>query len=321
MQDLVCGYLTNSRASAHDSGVKTTEAIEAILNRDRVLAVRDHRSWACTLGRLVAKGVLVRVLPGVYAAKHLADDVWTKCLALLAKDPDAVITGQAALVLQAESARTVPVIEFVSRRRLAAGRGFRRIAAAVPPEMIVQQGPIRCARQIWAAVERAATDDGASIDDVLRRTRAVASDLREVMAVFGKRRGNTTRRAVVTDSRDTPWSYAERRAHRILRAAGITGWVTNLPVNCGGNAFYLDLAFPDLHLAIEIDGFTFHSSHDSFQADRARQNLLVAEGWTVLHFTWEMLDDPQAVLSVITDTIARLRRMQRLLGRRAARAA
>ena len=33
MQDLVCGYLTNSRASAHDSGVKTTEAICALGKR------------------------------------------------------------------------------------------------------------------------------------------------------------------------------------------------------------------------------------------------------------------------------------------------
>ena len=45
--------------------------------------------------------------------------------------------------------------------------------------------------------------------------------------------------------------------------------------------------YPELKLAIEVDGFEHHSSPDAFQRDRTRQNRLVALGWTVLRFTWE----------------------------------
>lgn len=283
-----------------------------LLDRDAVLAVRDHPSWACTLGRLTAAGLLVRVLPGVYTAPHRRHEVLVKCLALRAKDPDVVITGQAALALQSGAAKTVPVVEFISTRRFGRRSGFLQVGGRVPDEHVRQIGPLRCTSQQWAAVERSVSDDGAAIDDVLRRTECGAAAISNVLTVFGKRRGNPLRRLVVDDSRDTPWSYAERKAHRMLRAAKITGWSTNLPVTINGANFRIDLAFPALKLAIEVDGFAYHSSRDSFERDRQRQNLLVADGWTVLRFTWAMLDDPDAVLRVICETIERLTRQQRL---------
>ena len=48
----------------------------------------------------------------------------------------------------------------------------------------------------------------------------------------------------------------------------------------------IDAAYPELKLAIEVDGFEHHSTPDAFQRDRTRQNRLVALGWTVLRFTW-----------------------------------
>ena len=38
--------------------------------------------------------------------------------------------------------------------------------------------------------------------------------------------------------------------------------------------------------------------------DRARQNALVAAGWTVLRFTWSHLQDPDYVLSQIVQYLA-----------------
>ena len=53
---------------------------------------------------------------------------------------------------------------------------------------------------------------------------------------------------------------------------------------------YLDLAWPDAKVAVEFDGFVPHSTRRVFDDDRARQNDLVADGWTVFRITQSMLD-------------------------------
>lgn len=69
----------------------------------------------------------------------------------------------------------------------------------------------------------------------------------------------------------------------------------------------VDAAYADLRLAIEVDGFESHTSPDTFQRDRTRQNYLVALGWTVLRFTWhDVVHDPATVASTIRDMISRL---------------
>ena len=103
------------------------------------------------------------------------------------------------------------------------------------------------------------------------------------------RAGNRERARWLLDSRTEPWSRAEREAHRLLRAAGITGWTANFATAVGGQAYYVDIAFPGKRLVIEIDGRQHHSDQHSFEADRRRQNDLVGAGWTVLRFTWAML--------------------------------
>jgi very-short-patch-repair endonuclease len=69
-------------------------------------------------------------------------------------------------------------------------------------------------------------------------------------------------------------SEAERLAIRLLKDAEITGWQANFPV--GG--YVVDIAFPAQRVAIEIDGWAFHSDHHAFQKDRVRQNRLALQG-------------------------------------------
>jgi len=69
----------------------------------------------------------------------------------------------------------------------------------------------------------------------------------------------------------------------------------------------VDAAYPSLKLAIEVDGYEFHSSPDAFQHDRTRQNQLTALGWTILRFTWaDVVKRPDTVASMIRDALARL---------------
>ena len=47
----------------------------------------------------------------------------------------------------------------------------------------------------------------------------------------------------------------------------------------GGRTFKIDLAYPVVRLAIELDGWEFHGTRSAFDDDRTRATLLVANGW------------------------------------------
>ena len=103
-------------------------------------------------------------------------------------------------------------------------------------------------------------------------------------------------------------SQGERVAQAVLTTGGVTGWVSNHPLRIGGDVVaYLDIAFPDVLLAIEIDGWAWHTDPERFQRDRKRQNALVAAGWTVLRFTWaDLIERPEQVLATVVRTLHRL---------------
>lgn len=69
----------------------------------------------------------------------------------------------------------------------------------------------------------------------------------------------------------------------------------------------VDAAYPDLQLAIEVDGYAHHSGPDQLQRDRTRQNRLVNLGWTVLRFTWhDVVHDGATVAATIRGALDRL---------------
>ena len=48
---------------------------------------------------------------------------------------------------------------------------------------------------------------------------------------------------------------------------------------------FVDMAYPEHKVAIELDGFRFHDRPDGFDRERARGNTLEAIGWRVLRIT------------------------------------
>jgi very-short-patch-repair endonuclease len=80
-------------------------------------------------------------------------------------------------------------------------------------------------------------------------------------------------------------SDLETRVLRLIVRNGLPVPVQQHRVRTGGRTFRIDLAYPDLRLAIELDGWAYHNTRTAFDDDRARANLLVADGWTVVRFT------------------------------------
>jgi very-short-patch-repair endonuclease len=151
------------------------------------------------------------------------------------------------------------------------------------------------------AVERARLADRAVQRGWLTR-RAVEDRL----AGYPGRAGNRALRGLLQQLGDGAAAQSERELHRILRRAGLRGWQANFPVWFGGELVgVLDVAFPDRKVAIEIDGWAFHSDVERFQRDRNKQNALVALGWTVLRFTWaDLVHRPGYVRAAIAGVAA-----------------
>ena len=60
------------------------------------------------------------------------------------------------------------------------------------------------------------------------------------------------------------------------------------------------MAFPKQKVAIEVDGWAFHSDAEDFHIDRERQNNIALLGWQVLRFTWlDLTEYPQRVIAEI----------------------
>jgi hypothetical protein len=77
-------------------------------------------------------------------------------------------------------------------------------------------------------------------------------------------------------------SDAEVIAVRRLLQLGVPRPIQNHEVVVGRRVFFLDLAWPELMIAVELDGFGPHSTRTAFDHDRERDLLLKRAGWEIL---------------------------------------
>lgn len=112
--------------------------------------------------------------------------------------------------------------------------------------------------------------------------------------------------AGVAASRGRGVLASRRVLHRLLREAKMDGWVVNHLVMLSGIEYWIDVAFVARRLAVEVDGWAWHSDVDRFTYDRRRQNALILAGWTVLRFTWhDLTSRPQTVIAQIKAAVQR----------------
>jgi very-short-patch-repair endonuclease len=65
----------------------------------------------------------------------------------------------------------------------------------------------------------------------------------------------------------------------------------------------VDFAYPERKLAIEVDGFQFHSGRESFDRDRRRLSAISALGWRLQLVTKaDIYDVPDATINRILST-------------------
>ena len=81
-------------------------------------------------------------------------------------------------------------------------------------------------------------------------------------------------------------SELEERFLRLCDDHGIERPETNTRIE----GIEVDFVWRDRRLIVEVDGYAYHRSPQSFESDRERDVNLTVAGWRVLRFTWAQID-------------------------------
>jgi hypothetical protein len=132
------------------------------------------------------------------------------------------------------------------------------------------------------------------VDDALQRRLVTLARLRAVFFVLAGRGrpGTATMRRILDDRDDehvAPASELERVARLLLRDCGLP--MPTFEVDLGGEEWIgrVDCLWLAERLVLELDGRRFHGGASARDADRDRENRLVAHGWRVIRLTWHDL--------------------------------
>jgi len=268
----------------------------------------------------VRRDRLVRLQPGVYLVPRLLDDCSVLAAACL-RCPEAVVSHSAAAALLGldvdgvGSEVTVP-----QSTRLRYPSVFRSTDLDRSLDVIEVQGlPVTNATRtlvdLGAVVDRAAVER--ALESALRQHQTTVPRLRWRLDAISRRGrpGPPILRAVLDARPDgaRPTANAmETRLLQILTDAGLPQPERQYPVSSakppgrGARQRKLDLAYPDLRVAIEFDGFDAHGTPTALRSDLARQNQVVLADWTVLRYTWaDIWDEADAKRIVAEVTAAR----------------
>lgn len=284
--------MLNEYLRGHDGVVTLAHAGQAGVDRHAV-----HRR--------VRSGQWRRCGPGVYFAddRPFTDAARVRA-AVWSYGERAAASGLAAAFWLGLTRFAPDVIEVTvprdsNGRRRAGSRVRRRDLAAA--DVVERRGLLVTALPL-TIVEASVRERGGAklMDSALQRDVA----LRDLWAAHLRnkgRYGSPASRLLLQAASDGARSIAERLLVKLLRTAGITGWIANCPVG----RYKVDVGFRGPKVAVEVDGFAFHSGPAEFQIDRERQNNIALLGWQVLRFTWlDLTEYPQRVLTVIRSAIS-----------------
>lgn len=273
--------------------------------------------------RAVAEGLLtVRQLRGPHVQRILQDvyrPAWVplthhlKCRAACLVLPDAaVVTGRSAatvlgLPLAAagdDVAVAVPVGAEVPRHR---GIALRRLRDRRPGGRLLDGVRLAHARRIAfdAAAGQRLPEATAVLDALVRHGIVDVDDLRQWLTGCHDNHVVMLREAAaLVDARAESQPESVTRVH--LRNAGFDV-VPQFRVVVGSRVVArVDLALPELKIAIEYDG-RWHEAGVQRALDNERIARLRAAGWIVIIVTAELLREPRALIATVAAAVAERR--------------
>ena len=290
-----------ARLARRHHGVATREQLLAVGMTDETI------TWALTTHQLVA------LFPGVYRVNGAPDTWRSRALAAQRRverqlrrrtpaddlPPLAVVGGTSAAHLHGLPGHDrAPALTIVtSRRSRASGMAVQRRVALTSAD-VVEVDRIPTTSLAWTAVAAACEGPGGPCQDVIAhvlgtgrlRPGQLAGPARRTLTLPG--RGALLRRlAELSGPVDHARSRAEHRLTDACNGQGLPAPACNHRVTTtAGPTYELDLAWNDERLDVEVDG-PHHLLPSQRRQDRLRDRHLRADGWEVVRFPVEELDD------------------------------
>lgn len=266
---------------------------------------------------LIRAGSLRRVARGLYLAPSVPTTERTRLWLAHLATGGTISHGSAVFLWgMRKDAPAAVHVTVPPSRRVRSKRGVVMHRVELPPREVGIVEDLPVTSRAWSVMDYLAgqpPEAGAAFADrALQQRWLNPAQLAARLRDHPDRLGNPALRAVLRLSTDRAAAESERRLHLLLRRARLQGWVANHPVLVDGRVVAeVDVAFPDRRLAIEVDGWAWHSDAERFRADRRRQNLLVGLGWTVLRFTWDdLINRPEYVVATIRRQLDRAKRQR-----------
>ena len=314
---------------APDSPRPLAKALTIASRQHGVISLAQARSAGLSkhaVGRLVRDGSWRRVRPTIYALWQPTQrmELWLQRLSAgtLSVGPGCAASHRAAAVLRAlEGVSHAPVEVSTSKRGSARpGMVVHRVRSLAPNEVQILNGipvtsTVRTILDLASVIGPRRLE--MAIESAVRRRLATIEQLRtSVDRSSSTQRGRAVLRMLLDGYAPAPSDSAlEVLLWGLLRDSGVPEPVRQHPVRKDGRVVArIDLAYPEARLAIEADGFVYHSSPRKWRSDRERQNFLVSLGWTVYRVTWE--DVTQRSSRIVADIVQLLRRGSSTIGSR-----
>ncbi len=286
--------------SRHQHGLVSVPQLRALGVSAKALQVRRE------------DGRLTQILPGVYRIGG-TPSTWKQGVtaATLSLAPHGLASHRLATQLwRLDGVSAAPTEVLVPRHRRLARQTFLvhesrdlRASDVDQVEGIPVTSPTRTLIDLGAVVHPYRLEQ--ALDDAIRRRLVDLGQLAARLQQVARpgRRGVGPLRPLLEERMGqalSPTNTFENRARRLATSAGLPTPVCQHPVDLGDTTVYLDLAWPEVKLALECDGLAHHFAAHQLRWDDRRQNALVLLGWMVLRFTWadvtERADDARVLL-------------------------
>ena len=244
------------------------------------------------IGRCLDAGRLRRLFLGVYAVGHVAlkREGWWMA-ALLACGPESAISHEdAAVALGIGRGPTFPIHVttrtdrgrrqqrlVTHRQRLEASEVFEvdGLRVTTGPRTILDQAAHLDPRALRALVERAQ-------DRQLFKARPMAA----ILERHPRRKGTRPLKNLI-QLMDPDADNARSHLERLFLSAIRSSRLPRPEVNYLIAGKRRDFVWPEQRLAVEVDGYAYHSSREAMRRDRKRDRELLAHGWRPARFTYE----------------------------------
>jgi very-short-patch-repair endonuclease len=247
--------------------------------------------------------------PGFYAISGAALGWESNAMgALLLSPPGSALSRRSA-------ARLYLVSDYSGRPEVVVPQGTHRgkycvgSAVEVGPRDVRRFGPLRATSPPRTLVDLAGIATPTELESALDEF--VALRLISVAAVASyiadrrleHRPGAGRLRELLDDRRKgIPQKELERRFLRLVKKYRLPAPIRQKP----SGPSKIDFAYPELMIAIEVDGWNSHGTPRALDSDLHRQNRLVLRGWTILRFTWKhVTEQPDIVAAEIREALVR----------------